>query len=65
MIIINLEQVFFVHRRIVSVVKRVEFVSDRLSYIVLRGRWRKIILVNEHAPCEEKSEVRKGSFMRN
>ena len=26
--------------------KRVEFVSDRLSYIVLRGRWRNIILVN-------------------
>ena len=32
---------FFVHRRIVSAVKRVGFVSDRLSYIVLRGRWRK------------------------
>jgi len=29
---------FFVHRRIVSAVKRVEF-SSRLSYIVLRGRW--------------------------
>jgi len=35
---------FFVRRRIVSAVKRVEFVSDRLSYIVLRGRWRNIIL---------------------
>ena len=30
---------FFVHRRLVSAVKRIEFVSDRLSYIVLRGRW--------------------------
>jgi hypothetical protein len=28
----------FVHDRIVSEVKRVEFVSDRTSYIVLRGR---------------------------
>ena len=28
---------FFVHHRIVSAVKRVEFVSDRVSYIVLRG----------------------------
>jgi len=27
---------FFVHHRIVSAVKRVDFVSDRLSYIVLR-----------------------------
>ena len=47
---------FFVHRRIISAVKRVEFVSDRLSYIVLRGRWRNIILVKVHAPSEEKSE---------
>ena len=46
---------FFVHRRIISAVKRVEFVSDRLSYIELRGRWRNIIVVNVHAPSEEKS----------
>jgi hypothetical protein len=34
---------FFVHQRIVSVIKRVEFVSDRMSYMVLRGRWCNII----------------------
>ena len=50
------------HRRLVSAVKRIEFVSDRLSYIVLRGRWLHIILVNVHAPNEEKSEVLKDSF---
>jgi hypothetical protein len=27
-----------VHKRIISAVKRAEFVSDRISYIVLRGR---------------------------
>ena len=56
---------FFVHRRIVSAVKRVEFVSDRLSYIVLRVRWRNIIVVNVHALSEEKSDEAKDSFMRN
>jgi hypothetical protein len=30
---------FFVHKRIISAVKRVEFVSDRMSYIILRGCW--------------------------
>jgi len=50
---IKLEQVFFVHRRLVSAVKRTELVSDRLSYIVLRGRWLHIIVVNVHAPSEE------------
>lgn len=53
---------FFVHRRIASAVKRVEFVSDRLSYIVLRGRWCNIIVLNVHAPSEEKSDEIKDSF---
>ena len=53
---------FFVHRRIVSAVKRVEFVSERLSYIVLRGRWHNIIVVNVHAPSGEKSDESKDSF---
>jgi len=53
---------FFVQCRIVSAVKRVEFVSDRLSYIVLRGRWRNIIVVNVHAPSKEKSEELKDNF---
>ena len=29
----------FVYHRIVSAVTTVQFVSDRMSYIVLRGRW--------------------------
>ena len=49
------------HRR-VSAVKRVEFVSDRVSYMVLRGRWCNIIVLNGHAPSEEKSDDSKDSF---
>jgi exonuclease III len=60
--VINWEQVFFVHHRIVSVIKRVEFVSDRMSYIVLRGRWCNVIVLNVHAPTEEKSDNSKDSF---
>jgi hypothetical protein len=45
-----------VHKRIISAVKRVEFVSDRMSYIMLRGRWCHIIGVNVHAPTEDKEE---------
>jgi len=29
---------------------------------VLRGRWRNIIVVNVHAPSEEKSDESKNSF---
>ena len=53
---------FFVHHRIVSAVKRVEFVSDRVSYIVLRGRWCNIIVLNVHAPSKDKSDDSKDSF---
>ena len=53
---------FFVHQRISSAVKRLEFVSDRVLYIVLRGRWCNIIVLNVHAPSEEKSDESKDSF---
>jgi len=53
---------FFVHHRIVSAVKRTEFVSDRMSYIVLRGRWFNIIVLNVHAQSEEKSDDSKDGF---
>jgi hypothetical protein len=46
----------FVHDRIVSAVKREEFVSDRMSYIVLRGCWCNIIALNVHTQSEEKSD---------
>jgi hypothetical protein len=51
-----------VHHRIASAVKRVEFVSNRVSYVFLRGRWCNIVVLNEHAPSEEKNDDSKDSF---
>jgi exonuclease III len=53
---------FFVHKRIVSAVWRVEFITDRMSYIILRGRWCDIIVLNVQAPCEDKGDDEKDSF---
>jgi hypothetical protein len=50
-----------VHKRIISEVKRVEFVSDRMSYIILTGHWCHVIVLNDHAPTGDKTDV-KGSF---
>jgi hypothetical protein len=53
---------FFVYTRIISAVKRVEFVSDRMSYIILRGRWCHIIVLNVHAPTEDITDDVKDRF---
>jgi hypothetical protein len=50
-----------VHKRILSAIKRVKFVSD-VSYIILRGRWCHIIVLNFQAPTEDKINDVKGSF---
>jgi hypothetical protein len=53
---------FFVHKTILSAVTRVQFISDRMSYIILRGRWCNVIVLNVHAPCEDKGHDIKDSF---
>jgi hypothetical protein len=53
---------FFVHKRIISAVKRAESLSDRMSYIILRGRWCHIIVLNVHASTEDKTDDVKDSF---
>jgi hypothetical protein len=49
-------------RRIISAVTRVEYVNDRMSYIILRGSWCDIIVLNVHAPTEDKIHDMKGRF---
>jgi hypothetical protein len=48
---------------IISAVKRVEIVSDRMSYIILRGHWCHIIVLNIHAQAEDKTD--RTASMRN
>jgi hypothetical protein len=45
-----------------SAVKRMEYVSDRMSYIILRGRWCNIIVLNVHGPIEDKIDYIKVRF---
>jgi hypothetical protein len=53
---------FFVNKTIISAVKRVEFVNDRMSYITLRGCWFHIIVLNVHAPTADKTDDVRDSF---
>ena len=59
--IINWEQDFFVNHRSVLAVKTVDFVSGRVSYLVLRGCWCNSIVLNVNAPSE-KTDDSKYSF---
>jgi hypothetical protein len=51
----------FLYTRIVSAVKRVEFISDKM-YIILRGRWCDIIVRSVLAPTEDKIDGMEDSF---
>jgi hypothetical protein len=53
---------FFLHKRIMSAVKRVEFVSDRMSCLILRDRWFHVIVLNVHAPTGDIIDDVKENF---
>jgi hypothetical protein len=55
---------FLVHKGIISAVKRVEFFSDRMSYIPLRGCWCDIIVLNVHK-LRINVMIQRTAFMRN
>jgi hypothetical protein len=54
---------FFIHKGITSAVMRIEFISDSMLYITLRGHWCDTVL-NVHAPTEDKSDDVKDSFYK-
>jgi len=53
-----------VHHRIISAVKRIQFVSNKMYYIVLKGHWYNRIVLNVHAPSEEKSGDSEDRFFK-
>jgi hypothetical protein len=53
---------FFVQERIKLTVKRVEFISDRMSYKIQRGCWCYIIVLNNHASTEDKVDDMKDRY---
>jgi hypothetical protein len=55
---------FFVHKRIISAISKAEFVNDRISYIILRGRLCDIIVLNVPAPTEDKTDDIKEQVLR-
>jgi hypothetical protein len=53
---------FLVHNRIISAVITVKFVSDRMSYVILNGRWCDINVLNVHAQTEDTDDDIQDSF---
>jgi hypothetical protein len=53
---------FFIHNKIISAVRRVEFASERMSYITPKGHWCDITVLNVHATTEGNVAVIKDSF---
>ena len=51
---------FFIHNKIA--VKNIEFIRDRLSYLILRVRWCSIIVIISHASTEDKVDLIKDGF---
>jgi hypothetical protein len=51
-----------VHKRIVSTVKGVVFISDRMPYMILKVCWYDIIVLNVNVPTQDKIHAAKDSF---
>jgi endonuclease/exonuclease/phosphatase family metal-dependent hydrolase len=53
---------FFIHKGIISAVKRVKFISHRMSYITLRCHWCDTTILEVQAPTEDESDSTNDTF---
>jgi hypothetical protein len=53
---------FVINKKLVPAICDVQFVNDRLSFLVMRGKWYKYIFINVHCPTEEKEDDIKDEF---
>jgi len=53
------------HKRVISEIKRVEFISDRMSYITQSGRWCDFTVLDVQAPTQDESDGMMDSFFMN
>jgi hypothetical protein len=53
---------FLERERIKSAVKRVDSISDRMSYIILRGRWCDINVLNVLTQTWDEIDVKDGFY---
>jgi hypothetical protein len=53
---------FYIHKRIMSAVKRIEFASNWMCYIILTDPWCNVIVLNIHAPTKDKIDDAKYMF---
>jgi hypothetical protein len=51
-----------IRKIIILAVKTVKFISDRMPYITLRGRWRDNIALNVRVSTEDRIEYVKDRF---
>jgi hypothetical protein len=53
------------HKGIISAIKKVEYVSDTMSYLTQRGCGCDIIILNVYAWSEDRCDDTKDKFMRS
>ncbi|KAI5737941.1 hypothetical protein M8J77_000982 [Diaphorina citri] len=53
---------FLIKKRFQNSIQDVKFINDRISYLIIRGNFKPIFILNAHAPTEDKDQETKDEF---